>query len=177
MSSGSVSSMQRWYLIHTKPSSELVAETNLQRQGYEIYLPRLIQSSFRGSRQERVVPLFPRYLFLRLSEGLQSLGPIRSSVGVAGVVRFGSSYAVVADGVLNSLRARGEQGSGFHRLAVRPPLRFGTRVRVTSGLFDGLEGVFERESGADRVVLLLKLLGQDARVCVSLNSIQPTGTG
>ena len=34
--------MLRWYLIHTKPLSEVLAQTNLERQGYQVYLPRAI---------------------------------------------------------------------------------------------------------------------------------------
>ena len=29
--------MLRWYLIHTKPSGEALAERNLDRQGYDVY--------------------------------------------------------------------------------------------------------------------------------------------
>jgi hypothetical protein len=36
--------MLRWYVIHTKWAGETVAESNLQRQGYEVYLPRLQQT-------------------------------------------------------------------------------------------------------------------------------------
>jgi len=167
--------MKRWYLVHTKPSSESVAQSNLCRQDYEIYLPRLAQCMRRcGSSRERIVPLFPRYLFLRLNEGSQSLGPVRSSVGVAGVVRFGFSYAVVADKVICDLRAREEPESGLHRLAGVTSLLPGAPVRVTTGPFDGLEGIFERAAGSERVVVLLTLLGQDARVRVPASSILPS---
>jgi len=44
-------------------------------------------------------------------------------------------------------------------------------VRISTGPFEGLEGVFERQAGADRVVVLLRLLGQNASVCVSIDSV------
>ena len=101
--------MLRWYLVHTKPLSEAIAQANLERQGYQVYLPRLAQSVLgRHPRRERITPLFPRYLFLRLREGSQPLGPVRSSVGVRGVVRFGFRYAVVADDVICRLQARAD---------------------------------------------------------------------
>ncbi len=149
----------RWYLIRAKRAREALARSNLERQGYEVYFPRLAVC-------DRIVPLFPGYLFLRLSEGDQSLGPVRSSVGVAGLVRFGSRYAVVPEPVIRDLRLRADPASGLHRLASRPSLLPRTVVTVTEGPFSGLEGVFERAAGSKRVVVLLKLLGVHAQINV-----------
>ena len=80
----------RWYLIHTKPTREVAAEVNLQRQGYQVYYPRLLRPTLVNGRWiDRVASLFPRYLFLRLAVGRQAMGPVRSTVGVANIVRFG----------------------------------------------------------------------------------------
>jgi transcriptional antiterminator RfaH len=163
--------MLRWYLIHSKPLAETVAQLNLERQGYETYLPRLGRAARQGSRRkEHASALFPRYLFLRLNEGHQPLGPVHSSVGVTSVVRFGLSYAVVADEIIRDLQAR-EGADGLHRLRACAGLTTGAQVRVTMGPFDGLQGVFEREAGADRVMVLLRLLGQDAHVRIAADCI------
>jgi len=164
--------MQRWYLIQTKPSGETVAETNLRRQGYEVYYPRAVRAARRRRQASApIVPLFPRYLFLRLAEGQQPLAPVISTLGVTTVVRFGLSYAVVPDAVIRDLCARAD-ADGLHRLAQPPALTAGTSVQISTGPFDGLEGVFEREAGADRVIVLLKLLGQTARVKVPRDSVE-----
>jgi transcriptional antiterminator RfaH len=167
----------RWYVIHSKPSAEAVAQVNLERQGYHVYLPRLVQSVlWRQRRRERIVPLFPRYLFLRLQEGSQPLGPVRSSVGVTGVVRFGHRYGVIDDEVIARLQGRADPLTGLHRLTTPAPLVPGATVRVAAGPFDGLEGIFQREDGAARVVVLLKLLGQDTPVRVPAEWVQPEYT-
>jgi len=164
--------MPHWYLIHTKPAAESIAESNLQRQGYEVYYPRLNKPVRQSERWlDRVVALFPRYLFLRLDEGRQSLTPVRSTKGVAGVVRFGFSYAVVPDRVIGDLRARADTETGLHRLSRTLVLTPGAPVRVSMGPFEGLEGVFERAAGSDRVIVLLKLLGQVAKVKVPMDSV------
>jgi transcriptional antiterminator RfaH len=161
-------------LIHTKASAESVAQVNLERQGYEIYLPRLLQArGWRGSRRERIVPLFPRYLFLRLREGCQALAPVRSSAGVSAVVRFGSSYAVVADEVIAGLHSRADPMTGLHRLSGPEKLMRGAAVRLAAGPFDGLEGIFQRQDGDERAVVLLRLLGQETPVRVPAEWILP----
>jgi transcriptional antiterminator RfaH len=164
----------RWYVIHTKASAEVVAQVNLERQGYEVYLPRLVQCVMRRQqRRERIVALFPRYLFLRLCEGSQPLGPVRSSVGVSGVVRFGYRYALIADETIRHLQARADPLTGLHRLSGPAPLACGAAVRIGAGPFDGLEGIFQREDGAERVVVLLNLLGHDTPVRVPAEWILP----
>jgi len=166
--------MLRWYLIQTKPSNEAVALTNLIRQGYEVYLPRLAQQVRRREGwRERIVVLFPRYLFLRLREGTQALAPVRSSVGVAKIVGFGGRYAVVPDHVIEGIRSQGDSQSGLHRIKDAPALKAGAAVRITGGAFEGLEGIFERHVGADRVNVLLRLLGQHASVRVATDFIEP----
>jgi transcriptional antiterminator RfaH len=166
--------MLRWYLIHTKPARERVAEESLQRQGYELYVPRMLRSVRRyGRRRECITPLFPRYLFLHLSEGRQALSPVRSSVGVAGIVRFGASYAIVPDQIVMDLRMRADPDTGLHQLMSRPVLARGAAVHIATGPFEGLDGVFEREAGTDRVVVLLHLLGQDASVRVHADFVVP----
>jgi transcriptional antiterminator RfaH len=166
--------MLRWYVIHTKASRESLAEANLQRQGYEVYVPRMIHSVWRrGQSSQCVVPLFPRYLFLQLSEGCQALNPVRSSIGVASIVRFGTRYAVVPDRIITELRLRADPESGLHRLANRCVLTRGASVRITTGPFEGLDGVFEREAGSARVVVLLSLLGQDAPVRIPADFVAP----
>ena len=166
--------MLRWYLIHTKPLSEGLAQANLERQEYEAYLPRATQAvRCKGHWQDRIVALFPRYLFLRLNEGRQSLGPVRFTMGVASVVRFGSKYTIVPDQVIRDLFARADPATGLHRLGRAWGLSAGAPVRIRNGPFDGLDGVFEREAGAERVVVLLNLLGQAVSAYVPGDSVRP----
>jgi transcriptional antiterminator RfaH len=159
--------MRHWYLIHTKVCGETSAQINLARQGYEVYLPRLVQSVRLGEHwHERTTVLFPRYMFMRLDEGKQSLRPVHSTVGVSNVVRFGACYTIVPDEVVDDLRGRGDPQTGLHRLSRCPALAPGAAVCITAGAFDGLQGVFERDAGAERVLVLLELLGQEASVRV-----------
>ena len=167
--------MLRWYLIHTKPSRETLAQSNLERQDFVVSLPRVVQPVRRRGRwTDQVAALFPRYLFLRLDEGRQSLAPVRSTLGVASIVRFGYDYAIVPDRVIRDLRAREDPDSGLYRLNHRPVFAPGAEVRVAAGPFSGLEGIFQRRAGAERVVVLLELLGQAASVRVSADFVLPS---
>jgi transcription elongation factor/antiterminator RfaH len=98
-----------WYLIHTKPRQERIALTNLERQGYTCYLPLLRVEKIRRRKAEVVSePLFARYLFVRLdtSDNGPSWAPIRSTLGVSQLVRFGTRPAKVEDHMVDLLRDR-----------------------------------------------------------------------
>ena len=107
--------------------------------------------------------LFPRYLFLQLDVERQSLGPVRSTVGVSNIVRYGDEYAIVPDEVVHGLMNRSDPETGLHRLK-GPPFVRGAMVRDSESPFDRLEGVFECHESEERVVILLEVLGHVTRV-------------
>ena len=144
-------SVLRWFLVFTKPAGERAAQDNLERQGFRVYHPRLLRPVlYRGRWVDRIVSLFPRYVFVQLDMLCQSIGPVRSTVGVANIVRFGQETAFVPDGIVSALLDRADPESGLHRLNEKRPFAPGDRVHVIAGAFEGLEGVFEREAGEER---------------------------
>jgi transcriptional antiterminator RfaH len=166
-------SVLRWFVARAKPSSEGAACLNLERQGYAVYYPRLQRRTvYRGRWIERILPLFPRYLFVRLDTSRQSLAPVRSTLGIADIVRFGSRPALVPDRIIAELRGRADAATGLHRLHTSA-LERGAAVRVIGGVFAGLDGIFEREVGEERVVVLLRLLGQETAVRIPSGCVCP----
>ena len=150
-----------WYLVQSKPRNEARALENLVRQGYETYLPLMeVERLQRGKLLKKMEPLFPRYLFLHLEEGNDNWGPIRSTLGVAGLVRFGQAYAVVSDEVMAAVRERTQD-------IKKSLFESGDNIRVVSGPLLGLEGVFEIADGEQRSFVLLEFMQKQQRVSVS----------
>jgi len=166
--SWSVPDLEPWYVVHTKPQQERVACDNLARQGYAVYLPRikLLKRSRRLRCQElQLEPLFPRYLFIQPGSPGHSIAPVRSTVGVTTIVRFGQAPAILRHEVLTSIRdfeAR-QNEAGLEEIS---PFRDGERVLVVDGPLAGLEGLVSSVS-QERVVVLMQLLGHDTRVNLS----------
>lgn len=163
--------MAHWFAVLTKPRSEMLACEHLQRQGFECRLPRTrrVMRSVSGMI-DRIEPLFPRYLFLRADTTCQDLSRVRSTRGVSGLVRSGVVPVHVPEHVIASLDARAEPHTGLIKLDA-PLLVEGQRVRVTEGPFGGLEAIFKARTGAERVILLVKLLGEICRVEVPLRHL------
>lgn len=161
-----------WYLVYCKPRQESVARENLLRQGYETYLPVMRDARRRkGRRVTLIAPMFPRYLFIHLNRQTDNWAPVRSTLGVVSIVRFGRMAARVPDELVKLLRSREDQ-QGIQILPVEE-YKPGSRVRITQGGFAGYEGIFQAATGRDRVTVLLNVLGRKARTTVDSASIEP----
>lgn len=148
--------MKAWYLIHSKPRQEALAGEQLERQGYETYLPLApVRRRKRGRTISESGPMFPRYLFIYLSDKTDDWGPIRSTIGVANLVRFAHSPARVPDKLIDALKQR-EDSKGVQILA-NTGFQRGEKVRIAEGPFEGFEAIFQANTSKDRVILLLQI--------------------
>ena len=155
-----MSGQAAWYLIHTKPGRESTALANLDRQGYQAFLPlvrRTVRS--RGRYRERTEPLFPRYLFLYLDATDENWHPIHSTIGVSRLVRFGTWPAMVPEAIVEELRQQADE-TGIVTTDGPKELERGQEVRVIDGPFAGCAGIVQNENARERVDILLSLVGQ-----------------
>ena len=165
--------MKSWYLIYCKPQQERIAKENLERQGYVVYLPLAPVRRRRKGRTVRIIdPIFPRYLFIYLSDQTDDWGPIRSTIGVSSLVRFGQLPAKIPDSLIKGLRVR-EDSDGIQEIPERE-FKSGDRVRIAEGIMEGFEAIFQCQKSNERVILLLKIAENIAKIEIESNLIEPT---
>lgn len=161
---------EAWYLIYTKPRMEEKAWWNLDQQRYRCFLPFIrTRRRLRGRYQTLTEPMFPRYLFIRLAAGTEDWSPIRSTLGVTRMVRFGTWPAKVPDDLIRLIAERTRDG--FCDLSP-DPLQPGERVRVLEGPFAQYEGIFRASRGEERAMILLDVAGQHTTLHVSHHQIE-----
>ena len=161
-----------WHLIHTKPRQEALALTNLSRQGFECYMPMLRLQKIRQRKTAIVAePMFPRYLFIRLdtSGSGQSWSPIRSTLGVNQLVRFGGQPAKVDGQLIDLIRSR-EQGTQAQAL-----FSAGDNVTVADGPFAGLEAIYQNTDAESRSMILLNILSKPVTMRIDTASLRKAG--
>lgn len=164
----STHSAPAWYLVQSKPRQEKVAQEQLQRQGYEAYLPLRRAEKIRHGRKLLVEePLFTRYLFVRLASGFKdkAWGPIRSTLGVSGLVRFGAQHASAPEPLIEALKAQE---------AVTPTDKLfqpGAKVRIEQGPFRGLEAIFQNDDGEARAMVLIELLAKKVMLPIEVHAL------
>lgn len=160
-----------WYLLYTKPRQEDVAVRNLYRQHYEIFLPKIRQvRRRRGRRVPYIAPMFPRYLFIALDTVHDNWAPIRSTIGVSNLVKFGNKPAQVPDDLVNILMAHGDE-RGVHKVDMEE-FKPGARIRLCDGPLMGYEGIFVAKTSTDRVTILLDIVGKQSRLFVNPDSLE-----
>jgi transcriptional antiterminator RfaH len=158
--------MMRWLVVYTKPRSEFSAQEHLGRQGFEVLCPLLRVQKLRRRKWLWIEePLFPRYLFVGASKG-RSWAPIRSTVGVSSIVRFGGIYAEVSDHLIDAFRAGNQEPAQY-----RPLFEKEQKLRIVAGPYASLQGVFDLDEGGQRAAVLLDLLGRQSRVVVDINQL------
>ncbi len=160
-----------WYLIYTKAKQEKRALDNLASQGYQCFFPTLPSERLHNGLLTIVYePLFPRYLFIRLDQGISSKSwtPIRSTKGVSCFVSFGMSPAKVNDTLIDFLQSQEATLRAEPSRLFRP----GELVRVVGSPFNGLEGVYEMDNGVDRAMVLIEILGKPVKIHTSPAHLQ-----
>ena len=145
--------MQKWYVIYTKSRKEKIALQNLNAQGYDAHLPLIkLEKIIRHKKAIVEEPLFPRYLFIRLDEqASQDWSPIRSTIGVSQMVKFGNLLAQLPDEVV-------QMTFNLQSQPVMQTISSGEAVIINDGPFKGIEALFSHFDGDQRAVLLLNLL-------------------
>ena len=162
-----------WYLLQTKPSQEERASQNLQAQGYTIYFPQVSVEKVRhGQISYKKEPLFARYLFIQLDQVLSNWGPIRSTRVISGFVRFGPNEPRNIDqDLIQDLQTRLSEAPVLKSLFEK-----NQQLDVLSGPFVGLSGFYQEmitlQSGEQRALLLIDLLGKVQKIQLPLSSLK-----
>jgi transcriptional antiterminator RfaH len=138
-----------WYLCQTKSGDERKAEINLNRQGYETYLPE--------SESE---VLFSGYIFVSVDG---NFAPIKSTRGVINLVQFGEYLATIPDSLVEQFRA-----TQWQRSESCTP---GAKIRITSGPFNFREAIVKAKKG-DRIIVLLNMLNQEQEINLSIKDVE-----
>lgn len=161
-----------WYLVHTKPRQEDIALANLQRQGYECYLPqKRIERIRRRKAEVATEPMFPRYLFIRLDSSDQgkSWSPIRSTLGVSQLVHFGARAAKVDDSLVELLRQRERS------LPTEAMFQTGDSVVIADGPFAGIEAIYQTADAERRAFILLEILAKPVSMHIDAGRLRKAG--
>lgn len=153
--------MDNWYLIYSKSRQEQRAQQHLANQGFESFAPQITVKKIRAGKTVQLTePLFPRYIFLKCPQ-TPNLSTIRSTRGVAGLVRFGDTLATVPATLVHLLLQKQLQRQ---QQAPAQPFQPGDKLEILNGPFASLNAVFQQTDGEQRSIILLNFLGQQLQL-------------
>jgi len=144
--------MKNWYLIKTKPRQEKIAKQNLENQDYGTFCPM-------AKINNRLVVLFPSYLFVQLNEKTQNWSPINSTKGVSHFVKFGWNFAKVSTDVIEFIKTN--QHITTEKFIKLNKFKPGDKVQISDGVFKNFMAIFKSYKSDERIILLMNLLGHE----------------
>ena len=167
--------MQNWHLLMTKPRADARAEEHLLNQHYEIFRPLLKHYQLKRGKQVAVIEsLFPRYLFIQLDEEFSNWAAIRSTRGVAGLVRFNELPAVVPKDLVQELRALVDAEHVLDKTRSEPFIyKPGDRVQISTSSLKGLQAIVQAQLSTERVAILLDMFGKTQTLEIPLAHLRP----
>jgi transcriptional antiterminator RfaH len=161
----------RWYVVHTQAYAETRASMHLEMQGYHVFCPRL-RKTVRHARKstDKLGPLFPGYLFLEMNPSRDRWHSVNGTRGVIRLLTQGDVPQPVPAGIVENLRSRADRHGIVQSV---PELGAGQPVRITEGPFEDLVGTLHGLEGADRVHVLLELLGRSVMTTMRCGALAP----
>jgi transcriptional antiterminator RfaH len=154
--------MQKWYLIKTKPRQENIAVANLENQNYQVYCPC-------AKINNKIVVLFPGYLFIYLDETSENWTPIRSTKGVLNFVRFGLNYPKISEKIIDFIK-KNELNTAIKAKNLTD-FKLGDSVQITEGVFKNCIAIFKSLKSDERVILLMSIMGQQQTINIKKKSL------
>ncbi len=160
---------RNWYAVYTVPQHEKSALKQLEIREIESFLPtyETVRAWKNRQRMKLILPLFPTYLFVHINSRERT--KVLQSPGVLQIVGNGRGCTALQDSEVEFLR------SDFCRPRIEPyrDLVIGEKVRIKSGVMQGLQGTLVRKSNSMRFVLTLELISQHAAIHVSAEDLEP----
>ena len=162
-----------WYVVQTKPRQELRARANLENQAFDVALPMLtLERIKRGKRTPSTEPLFPGYIFVKISDYSQNFHKIRSTFGVTKLVMFGDSPARLSDELVTQMLSLDGDSPEVRELQRHVAPQLGDKVEILEGPFKGLFAEIVKLDGPSRCVVLLDFLHKQVRAEFELSNVK-----
>jgi transcriptional antiterminator RfaH len=156
-----------WWLAHTRPRQEKAAASALLSRSVGYYLPLVTRKSLlRGRTRLARIPLFPGYVFI--------FGTDENRLSALKTNRL-----LTIDKVPDGASLRRQLATFAELIAAGAPLVrearlvAGERVRIKSGLFQGVEGIILRRNGKTELLIAIDFLGQGASIEIEDCNAEP----
>ena len=150
-----------WYVLHVKPRTEKKVMEFLRSYGCFRYLPVYVKiSKIQRRKVRRELPVFPGYVFTRLS-GDERLKMLQTNLLVRPIP------VPRPREMIHQLRQIAHASRGAPEFRPSVPFKVGDYVRVKYGPLHGTEGYIRRNGAHATLCLNVEILGAAVEVSVS----------
>ena len=153
---------KEWFILQFKSNSHHLAAKNLNRQGFETFLPLHDTTSRRTSRFINTSkPLFPGYMFIKFDRAESEWHKINNTYGVSRLITFNSILKSIPTSFVDSLMKRYDLSD---KLLPIQKLKKGDQVTVLKGPFANFIATVEKYEADQRIWILMDLMGRKTKI-------------
>ena len=153
---------KEWFILQFKSNSHHLAEKNLNRQGFETFLPLHDTTSRRTSRFINTSkPLFPGYMFIKFDRAESVWHKINNTYGVSRLITFNSILKSIPTIFVDHLMKRYDLSG---KLIPIQKLKKGDHVTVLKGPFANFIATVEKYEADQRIWILMDLMGRKTKI-------------
>jgi len=148
---------KKWFIAQIKPNSYNSAIQNLERQGFETFLPKMEMTQRQKNKfVAKNVYVFPGYIFVCFDPHITTWSKINSTYGVSRIVAFNKKPSVISSDLILELKIRYEINSNSIQ---KEKLQKGDSIKFFSGPFTDLIAKIESVDEKNRIWILLEAMG------------------
>jgi transcription antitermination factor NusG len=162
---------ESWYGLQTRPRHEKIVAQRLEERGVTAFLP-LVSEVHRWSDRKKTVqvPLFSCYVFAKFIPNRSDRLRVLRVDGVFGLVGAKGEGTAIPDEQIDAVRSLVEAELPW---SAHPFLKIGQRVRIRSGVLDGLEGILVSRNGDRSLVISIDAIQRSLSVRVEGYEVEP----
>ena len=163
---------KEWFILQFKSNSYHQAAKNLNRQGFETFLPLHDTTSRKLSRFITTSkPLFPGYMFIRFDRAESEWHKINSTYGVSRLITFNTTLKSIPTIFVNHLMNRYDLSG---KLLPIKKLNKGDQVTVLTGPFANFIATVETYETDQRIWILMDLMGRKTKIQTPSDALHPS---
>ena len=161
---------KEWFILQFKSNSHHLAAKNLNRQGFETFLPLYDTTSRRLSQFTNTSkPLFPGYMFIRFDIAESDWHKINNTYGVSRLITFNSTLKSIPTIFVDHLMKRYDLSG---KLIPIKKLKKGDQVTVLKGPFANFIATVEKYEADHRIWILMDLMGRKTEIQVPSDALK-----
>lgn len=159
-----------WYAVYTHPRHEKVVTEQLEAKCIETFLPTFVTESCWRDRRVRIqTPAFPGYVFIKINRSERS--KVFAIPGVVRILSYNGVPAPIDELEIEAVKLCIKRGA---TPAAHTFIEIGERVRVKTGMLEGVEGLIMRCKNGRRLIVPISLINQSIAVEVDADLLEPS---
>ncbi len=160
---------KEWFILQFKANSHHQATKNLNRQGFETFLPLHDTTSRKLSRFiSTSKPLFPGYMFIKFDRAESQWHKINNTYGVSHLITFDSLLKSIPTKFVDSLMKRYDLSG---KLLPIQKLKEGDQVKILKGPFANFIASVETYESEQRIWVLMDLMGRTTKIQIPSDAL------